>query len=746
MNEPLQRGGAGDQAQPPPSVTRTPIYHAGVYGGPSGTEAFVLGEVSIARIVRMLIVRRRTVTGVLGVVLLVAICYLLTATRVYRAECRVEMSLMRPRIMGQHGAVINDAGSRFESSENILNTRLEKLRGQNVLDRAQEIALAEAESLPFAADELPKLMRRGVLMRIIRNTRLMVISFEHSDATFAALAANAFAEASRAMVGEENKAASDSAVLWLKDQAVNQRQALERADRALMEFDKTYQIDKLKREKERAEKSLTAFSVALTEIESQESLTSDLYDSLVKLDANPGLTGSIGEAIPRGGEVDVLAQALMEAVSLRDGLRTKYTAKHPEVVAQEKVIRALIRRARETVGANLNLLTHQSHSLRVNADVQNNLASELDEKILERATSRTALERELDAADMSYKGILTRIQEARLSADEQTATIKIVEPARPPMAPVKPRKLLVILLAIIVGTVSGVGLAFYIDALEDHVSNIEDIEQGVGLKMIGVVPHVADADDDKTALASISEIHSPAAEAFAGVRGLLDSPQYDSVSRSVLVTSTSPGEGKTVLACNLAIASAKSGRRTLLVDLDLRRPRVAAVFKLNGQGPDIRKVLEGGDHQTMKELAEDTLCPGLDVIATRKAVSLNAAEIVGGRSVRAFFEWASAEYDRVIIDSPPFGLVSDSAVLATLVGCVILVCRPDSTRKRALQFAARHFDDVGANVVGVVVNNVKPSSGFTTGDFGYYGEYHANREAANPGAVRKFMDTVLQRQ
>ena len=116
MNEPLQRGGAGDQAQPPPSVTRTPIYHAGVYGGPSGTEAFVLGEVSIARIVRMLIVRRRTVTGVLGVVLLVAICYLLTATRVYRAECRVEMSLIALRKLREYSQYAAREASRTKCS------------------------------------------------------------------------------------------------------------------------------------------------------------------------------------------------------------------------------------------------------------------------------------------------------------------------------------------------------------------------------------------------------------------------------------------------------------------------------------------------------------------------------------------------------------------------------------------------------------------------------------------------------
>ena len=205
---------------------------------------------------------------------------------------------------------------------------------------------------------------------------------------------------------------------------------------------------------------------------------------------------------------------------------------------------------------------------------------DLEQTIVERKTRRTALERERDAADMSYKGILNRIEEARLSADENTATMKIVEPARVPEKPIWPKKSVVLAVAVFLGLAAGVGLAFFTDTMEDHVTSPADIEQDLGLKMIGVVPHAALGRRDNVFTADFAERFGVLAEAFAGIRGLLDSPQYESVSRSVLITSTAPGEGKTLSSCSLGVMSAKSGRRTLLVDFDLRRPRIVRAFGL----------------------------------------------------------------------------------------------------------------------------------------------------------------------
>ena len=136
--------------------------------------------------------------------------------------------------------------------------------------------------------------------------------------------------------------------------------------------------------------------------------------------------------------------------------------------------------------------------------------------------------------------------------------------------------------------------------------------------------------------------------------------------------------------------------------------------------------LESRDPSVYERLPVKTAFPNLDVVAASAAATLNPADVIGGRPVREFVEWAVRAYDRVIIDSPPFGLVSDAAVLAGLTDCVIMVCRPSRTRKRALGYAVRHFQDMGANVIGVIVNDVELAGGFHFGEFNHYGVYSSD--------------------
>lgn len=714
------RPGAGPAERLP--AAPAPLYYSPGYSR-SAEEPLAPGQISLSRLLRAIRTRWQLLASVAAIGLVAAAAYLLVATRAYQADCLVEMSLLKPRIMGQRGAVIEDTEFFRSDRGDILSTRLEKLKSPNVLDKALTNVLNTVGN-PFRDElRLRRYLEKNVSLRLVRNTQLLRISVLHSDPAFAAGVANAFAEAAEAMVAEENKTASDSAVAWLQAQVILQQAALEKADQALMEFDKENRIEQLQREKARVEDSLKGFGVVLTQTESQESLTRDLYDSLAKLDIASGKAGGLSATIPRAKEIESLVEQLTIAASKLDELQTKYTPNHPEVTAQRDIIRSLVQRARDTVASNLALLKQQAESLRRNIEEQSNRAQSLEQQIVERTARRTALERTREAADVSYKGILGRIQEARLSADENTATMKIVERARVPERPVKPRKTLALLLGLLAGAAIGAGLVLYVDTIEDLVTNSADLEQEIGLRIIGIVPRMAGELEANAALVSLTDEISAPAEAFAGIRGLLDSPQYAAVSRSVLVTSTAPGEGKTVSACNLAIASARSGRRTLLVDLDLRRPRVAAVFDLKGQDRELRAALRGQQPDLFQKLPAPTKCANLDVIATRGALNLSPAEIVGSPSVRKFFDWAESAYERVIIDSPPFGLVSDSAVLGTLVGSVILVCRPNRSRKRALQYAARHFREVGANVIGVVANDVEEEKGFFFSDFSYYGVY-----------------------
>jgi len=691
-------------------------------------------EINLLNVFRVLRKKRKMIIIALVAGSVLGCLHILTARREYRAATLVEFSVRRPRILGQQSAVIDDT-AYYSEPEEVYNTRLERFKGRVMLDRALESVKRLANAPAADDDELRRSLAKHVDFALIRRSRLMRITFEDTDPAFAAAVANAFADAAVAMAIEENRHDSDNAVAWLQNQVVAQRALLAKADAAVVEFRATNRIDILETQRKGIDETLIDFNRALASVESQRVLAEDVERALMRLELKPEAAGHLPASTPRAEEIQAMLTKWTDAVSERDVLLTKYTAKHPEVVAKEAVIGALhnqtmdaIRRARDTAKANLMLLRQQSESLQKRIRDQEKQASDLDLEIVARQAKLNSLELERDAADVSYKGILNRIEEARLSADERTATVKIVEPATPPEKPYTPHKTALMLVWLLLGAVAGIGLAFVTEMMEDTITSTEDIEKGLGLKVFALVPHVEHGEREDIGKACMNDRFSQMAEAYAGLRGLLDSSQYRQSSRSVLVGSTAPEEGKTITSSNLAIMCARSGLKTLLVDFDLRRPRLGRVFNMPPESLSLLHVLAAQDEASFGKLPYKTECDRLEVVVSRVDHNLSPAEVIGGKTVRSFLAWAAKNYDRVIVDSPPFSVVSDSFVLADYVGAVLLVCRPDHTRKRALQHAVEHLLTVKAQLLGVVVNDVQFGGSFYFRSFDhYYSHYNYRR-------------------
>ncbi len=194
---------------------------------------------------------------------------------------------------------------------------------------------------------------------------------------------------------------------------------------------------------------------------------------------------------------------------------------------------------------------------------------------------------------------------------------------------------------------------------------------------------------------------------MAGLRNLLDSPRYQEMSKVLLCMSTQPGEGKTITSCGLAISCAQSGQKTLLVDFDLRRPRIARIFeKQSSDFQSLATTLAKGDSALLESLPVSSGIDNLDLVLSKASSEISPANLMGTGIIVEFFTWAREHYDRVIIDSPPFGIVGDVMTLASLVDSVMIMCCPDRTRFRPIKYAARHLTESGARVIGVIVNDV----------------------------------------
>ena len=487
------------------------------------------------------------------------------------------------------------------------------------------------------------------------------------------------------------------------------------------------------------EDALLEFNRALVIAESAEGNARALLAKMDVLKLDPELAGELPSDIPRADEIRAALEKWRGATVARDGLLATFTPKHPEVQAQDNLV-ALYRsqalqaleRAKATAQANQRLLVDQADSLRKKKEEQNSLAASLEIQIVERRTRLAALERARDAADQSYRGILTRIQDARMAADENTATIKIVEKASEPTEPIRPQALRTLALALFLGLLLGIGAVVVLDILEDRVTGPEDLE-GRGVPVLAVVPHMKGADRTAVATASIHQKLHEVAEAFAGLGNMLDSPRFKEQSQVLLVASSIPGEGKTVTSCNLAAALAKKGRRVLLVDFDLRRPRLAGIFPMPAQWLGLLDALTRNVADYDRLVYPIAACPKLDVIASRPIHSASPLEAVGAPAAAGLLAWARANYDHVVLDVPPLGLVSDTLALAPLADFILVAIRPEVSRKRLTLHTLQRLRDSGIHALGMVVNDLDVSK-FSYGSYSPYYHYAQHYKTYAPAA------------
>jgi non-specific protein-tyrosine kinase len=315
--------------------------------------------------------------------------------------------------------------------------------------------------------------------------------------------------------------------------------------------------------------------------------------------------------------------------------------------------------------------------------------------------SRDRLESALVQYRQSYTSLLQSYEQVRLAEAESTSNVIQVEPAQPPEKPVLPRTLLNVSLACVLGFLLGLGIAFLLEALDNTLRTPEDVSGQLGLPVLGVIADSHFANDRP---AVIAEPRSPVAEAFRTLRTNLQFASVDVPLRTILVTSPSPGEGKSTIAANLATVIAQGGKRVVILDADMRRPTVHQIFDVKNENGLTDLVLNGNHnpgHQTQQTTVE-----GLTVL-TSGELPPNPVELLGSEKMSALIEAISRQADVVVIDSPPVLMVTDSSVLAQRVDGVLLVIRQGETNLEIARQSLEQLQRVGANVVGAVLNGVK---------------------------------------
>ncbi len=327
------------------------------------------------------------------------------------------------------------------------------------------------------------------------------------------------------------------------------------------------------------------------------------------------------------------------------------------------------------------------------------------------------LKRTYDNNQRLYELVLKRLKDTGVSGMLQVSNVRILDRARPASRPIRPDLVRSLALAALLGLLGGVGLAFGAESLDRTITTQAQVEERLGLTFLGIIPTVERNKDGTQHDLVVHDLPKAAvAECLRAIRTNLLFMSPEKPLKSIMITSSGPQEGKSTTATSLAITMANSGGRVLLVDADMRRPRLHRVFGLANKAGLSSLILGEG---SLSEVIQPTRVPGLSVLPCGP-VPPNPAELLHTQAFQRLLAEMSGAYDRVIIDSPPVGVVADAVVMGTQVYGTVVVLKAGQTNREAARQAVRQLRDVNANVVGGLLNDLD----ITDQKYGQYYYYY----------------------
>ena len=694
--------------------------YGGNAGGQGGDEGSLVGTITVGRMLRVISQRWLSVFVFLIIGIIAAFAVYRISPTIYQASSEFTMDMRRwtGHASSAYNAMTPDYGGNYGE---IFNTRLPEWRGARIISMIQQQYRTNHPSSTVTDEEILSAIG-GSRLELQRFSRLIKITVRSKNPQLAAAVANAYAEAIETFTDEENRARCDKAVQEMHANVENRRREKDRLSKQLLDFRTANKVDSLRLHRESIEKSLGNATSDILGLESQENQLVEWEKLLEAVQQDPNQFGTLSSGIPRAAEIQNEYNAYQQAVQKLSKLTSTLTELHPDVInaksdaetAKARFLEATSR-ALQTGRSTLKVVRNRIVTLGAKKEELSSELTSLEQRIVMAESGLSTLETEFKIASDVLKGLILDENKARMDAESNNEIVRLGRLATVPSVPVLPNPMIIFGAGVALSLAVGILFVLVMDNLEDTVVNLSDIEGRLSLKVLAVFPHVRRKKREQVAKFAVEDKYSQFSEAVAGLRNLLDSPRYEAMSHCLLVISTQPGEGKTITSTSIAISYAQAGRRTLHVDFDLRRPRIATIWELE-LTPDrsfshvLQKAAKAQPRPDFGKLVNHSSVPGLDVIASLPPDGVSPSQILGSNLVVEFFEWARANYDRVIIDSPPYGVVGDVVSLSVLVDSVIVMCCPDRTHFKPIQYCTRSLTEAGANILGVIVNDVEVSS------------------------------------
>ena len=604
---------------------------------------------------------------------------------------------------------------------------------------ADQLTPEQAQKLEPYEDAL----RNNLNVEPVSNTNLVYIRFQHTDPQVAANVANTLAAVFRENDVRQESSGLQKAEDVLANQITELQTRIRDNEQRRISFRKSNDLPLGKKEgQDLTAAQLQAYLAQMQTAEANRKKAEADYRSAVETQNTAGIW-SIPQ-VQENKNVQRLREKISDLEEKKKALLVVYTEEWPEV---QKINRQLAQLNEELKRAPQEIIAGLKN--RLDASVKEERAASSSyfgsrAKANVQSISETSLgdlDQAIETDRQNLNLYMQRLNELRVTNPERTnGNITMVEEARVPRAPIGPPRVRNIVVALLLSLGIGVGLAFLLDYLDDTLKSVEDVDRHLHLPTLALIPAPRDArrllgrgapepvPGAATALTLIDDVRSPVAEAYRHLRTSLLLSSAGQPPKTVLVTSSQPSEGKTTTAVNIATMLAQTGADVLLLDCDLRRPRIHTHFGLpNARG--VTNYLSGEANVSDLVQTYDKL-PNLKVISSGP-VPPNAAELLGSEEMRKLLFVLAENFTHIIIDSPPAISFTDASILSTMVEGVMLVVHGGRSSRAVVRRAKQQLQDVGAHLFGIVLNNVKLEG---TDYYYYSGYYSAEEDGAPEGA------------
>ena len=572
-------------------------------------------------------------------------------------------------------------------------------------------------------------LQGGLSVKQLADTRIIEIRFRHQDPEITQKVNNMIAETFVLSNLEQKTLTSQSSGDFLQKRIADLQSGIRHDEEQLINYAKSHQILSLDPSQNTVVDRLTGLNKQLLDAENERKTAEAAYRAALA----PGALAAQAEAINTGtaNSATDAAAKLAELKQKKAQLLLEYTEKYPEVRDLTQQIAMLEKQVEQS-------RTNSQSMVRTNLETRYRQAEQKEQalrKAFEKQRAETLsqneaavqyriIQQEIETNKSLLDGLLQRAKENDVILAGTPNNIRVVDKASLPKSPVAPKRRQTILLAAMFSLILGVALSRYLDYLDDSVHSSDDVENFLRLPALAVIPSLGSSTRQRLLSAIpggqkngnhhgeellLNASHrSPLAEAYRQLRTSVLLSAAGGAPRTLLVTSSQPGEGKTTTVVNTAMTLAQTGARVVIIDADMRRPRQHSVFNLDNRAGLSSLLASQLSEAEMLALVQHHEESGLYVLTSGR-IPPNPAELLGSDQIRRLIRVLEANFTHIVIDSPPVASFTDGVLLSSVADGVLLVVHGGSASRHIVRRAKQLLADVGAKIFGVVLNNVTVS-------------------------------------